>query len=48
MGYVDVSPDGDGKEVLTGTYEVEVACERVPAEVSLNPMYDPENARIRS
>jgi 4-methylaminobutanoate oxidase (formaldehyde-forming) len=48
LGYVDVPPDGDRKDVLTGTYEVEVACERVPAEVSLDPMYDPKNARIRS
>jgi hypothetical protein len=24
-----------------------VACERVAAEVSLRPLYDPENAQIR-
>jgi len=32
----------------SGTWEVEVAGERYPAVVSLRPMYDPDNARIRS
>jgi hypothetical protein len=26
---------------------VEVACERILAEVSLRPLYDPENVKIR-
>ena len=39
-------PDADF--VLSGQYEVEVACERVPATVSLKPFYDPTGARVRS
>jgi 4-methylaminobutanoate oxidase (formaldehyde-forming) len=34
--------------VLSGRYELEVATERVPAEVTLDPLYDPRNARIRA
>lgn len=30
-----------------GSYEIEVATEHVPATVSLRPLYDPANARIR-
>ncbi len=48
LGYVDIPSDGNSGDVLTGSYEVEVACERVPAEVSLDPMYDPKNTRIRA
>ena len=34
--------------VLSGTYELEVACDRIPAEVSLRPFYDPDSQRIRA
>jgi 4-methylaminobutanoate oxidase (formaldehyde-forming) len=34
--------------VLSVRYELEVATERVPAEVTLDPLYDPRNARIRA
>ncbi len=34
--------------VLSGTYELEVATERVPASVFLRPLYDPEMARIKA
>ena len=47
LGYVSCQPDAAAESVLSGQYEVEVACERVPAEVSLRPLYDPDNARIR-
>ncbi len=50
MGYVS-APAGalaDRDFVLSGTYEVEVAGERVPARVSLSPWYDPTSARVRS
>ena len=47
-GYVR-NPDGvTAAYVLGGTYELEVATERVPAEVSLRPFYDPPGARIRA
>ena len=48
MGYVSAVPDGDTEALLTGDYEVEVACERVPADVSLSPLYDPKNTQIRA
>ena len=34
-------------DVLAGSYELEVATERVPAEVFLRPPYDPEAARVK-
>jgi 4-methylaminobutanoate oxidase (formaldehyde-forming) len=32
----------------SGKYELEVATERVPCEVHLEPLYDPKMARIKS
>ena len=47
-GYVR-NPDGVTAEFVTaGSYELEVAGERVAAEVSLQPFYDPTNARVKS
>lgn len=48
MGYVH-NPSGevDADFVLTGRYEIEVACERVAAEVSLRPWYDPASERVK-
>ena len=34
--------------VLSGSYELEVATERVPCEVTLSPLYDPTHARLKS
>lgn len=34
--------------VSTGTYELEVATERVPAVVTLSPLYDPTNSRVKA
>jgi sarcosine dehydrogenase len=46
-GYVR-NPDGVTPEyVRTGTYELEVATQRVPADVSLRPLYDPGMSRIK-
>ncbi|MCU1400488.1 MAG: FAD-dependent oxidoreductase [Acidimicrobiales bacterium] len=46
-GYVR-DPEGVTAEfVLDGTYELEVATERVPADVSLRPLYDPGMRRIK-
>jgi 4-methylaminobutanoate oxidase (formaldehyde-forming) len=46
-GYVR-NPDGVTTEYLTsGNYELEVACERVPAQLHLQPLYDPKNERVR-
>ena len=40
-------PGAPADAVLGDTYEVEVACERFAADVSLRPLYDPDNAKIR-
>ncbi|MDB5554096.1 MAG: FAD-dependent oxidoreductase [Rhizobium sp.] len=46
-GYIR-NPEGVTADyVNSGTYELEVATERVKANVSLKPLYDPDNARIK-
>ena len=47
LGYVSAQPGAPADAVLGATYEVEVACERFAAEVSLRPLYDPDNGKIR-
>lgn len=47
IGYVRASEPIDRAYVLSGTYELEVATERVPAEVTLSPLYDPNMDRVR-
>lgn len=48
MGYVSCA-DGVSTEWLnSGRWEVEVACERHPAGVRLEPWYDPRNERIKA
>jgi 4-methylaminobutanoate oxidase (formaldehyde-forming) len=48
-GYVRDPDSGVSRDfVLSGRYELEVATERVPAEVTLDPLYDPRNTRIRA
>jgi glycine cleavage system aminomethyltransferase T/glycine/D-amino acid oxidase-like deaminating enzyme len=47
-GYIR-DPDGvDREKVLSGSYELDVATARVPAEVFLEPRYDPTMSRIKS
>jgi 4-methylaminobutanoate oxidase (formaldehyde-forming) len=47
LGYVS-HPDGvDADFVKSGSYEIEVACERVPAQASLRPLYDPKAERVK-
>jgi 4-methylaminobutanoate oxidase (formaldehyde-forming) len=47
MGYVR-HPGGVTEDfVLSGAYELEVASERVPAKVTLSPLYDPHNLRVK-
>ncbi|MQX37695.1 GcvT family protein [Roseospira navarrensis] len=46
-GYVR-HPDGVDRDfVLSGTYELEVATERLPASVHMAPLYDPKMTRIK-
>jgi 4-methylaminobutanoate oxidase (formaldehyde-forming) len=47
-GYVRAATGVDRAFVLAGTYELEIAGERVPAQVSLDPFYDPQGLRVRS
>ena len=44
LGYVDTAKAPDPPE---GSFSIEVAGDRIPAEVSSRPMYDPGNRRIR-
>jgi sarcosine dehydrogenase len=48
FGYVRNRAGVDREYVLGGSYELEVAGERVPATVSLQPLYDPANARVKA
>lgn len=48
LGYVRDEAGVDRAHVLGGSYELEVAGERVPAEVFLEPRYDPRNERIKA
>jgi 4-methylaminobutanoate oxidase (formaldehyde-forming) len=50
MGWVSRLDGGtaDRAYVLGGRYEIEVAGDRVPARVSLEPWYDPKSARVRT
>ena len=47
LGYVSLEPGASDEAALSGQFEVEVACERFPADVSLRPLYDPDKAQIR-
>ncbi|WP_136657826.1 FAD-dependent oxidoreductase [Nitratireductor sp. XY-223] len=47
-GYVR-NPEGvDANYVNAGTYELEVATQRVPCEVTLLPLYDPKAERVKA
>lgn len=48
LGYVKHAGGVDADYVKSGRYEIEVAGVRVPARVSLQPLYDPTSARPRS
>ena len=45
MGYVPCAGE-TAAEVLASTYEIEIAGDRVAAEPSLKPLYDPKSLRI--
>ena len=47
MGYVRNADGVDRDFLLSGNYELEVACERVPANLSLQPAYDPKSERVK-
>ncbi|MEO8669598.1 MAG: aminomethyltransferase family protein, partial [Bauldia sp.] len=48
LGYVK-NPDGVTDDYLkSGAYELEVATERVPAQLHMGPLYDPANTKVRA
>jgi glycine cleavage system aminomethyltransferase T/glycine/D-amino acid oxidase-like deaminating enzyme len=48
LAMVDAGEPLTADWIAGGAWEIDVAGERYPATASLRPMYDPENARIRS
>ncbi len=48
MGYVSFTGGVSRDWLDSGRWEIEVACVRYPAQVQLEPWYDPRNVRIRS
>ncbi|MEO0653779.1 MAG: FAD-dependent oxidoreductase [Pseudomonadota bacterium] len=46
MGYVPAEGETPA-DTLAANYEIEIAGERVPAEASLKPLYDPKSERVR-
>ena len=49
IGYVRDKENGvTPEEVASGTYELEIACKRYPAKVSLQPLYDPKMERVKA
>ncbi len=48
MGYVRHADGVTEDFILSGSYELEVASERVPAQVTLGPLHDPQNLRVKS
>ena len=48
MGYVGCEEGVTREYVKSGTYEIEVANERIPARASLRPFYDPKSLRVKS
>ncbi|MBS0387906.1 MAG: GcvT family protein [Proteobacteria bacterium] len=48
MGYVNDESGVTREWLESGRWEIEVACQRYPAAVQLQPWYDPKNERIKS
>ncbi len=47
LGYVRDPAGLDREALLASTYELEVATERVPCSVHLEPLYDPRMERVK-
>lgn len=47
LGYVNNPHGVDADYIKSGSYEIEVACDRIPARASLRALYDPEGERIK-
>ena len=47
LGYVENEEGVSADWIKSGNYEIEIACERYPAKVSIAPMYDPKGERTK-
>jgi heterotetrameric sarcosine oxidase gamma subunit len=47
LGYVACAPEESATDMLASSYEIEVAGDRLAAEATLRPFYDPEAERVR-
>jgi 4-methylaminobutanoate oxidase (formaldehyde-forming) len=47
-GYIRNANGVDAHYVTSGTYELDVATQRVPCEVTLQPLYDPQMSRVKT
>ncbi len=47
FGYVRDADGVDENHLRSGTYELEVATERVPCEIHLEPLYDPQMLKVK-
>ncbi|MEO1193142.1 MAG: FAD-dependent oxidoreductase [Pseudomonadota bacterium] len=47
LGYVPTEPGQKPADILSADYEIEIAGQRVAAEASLKPLYDPKSERTR-
>ncbi|NOE24770.1 FAD-dependent oxidoreductase [Ruegeria sp. HKCCD6157] len=47
-GYIRNANGVDAQYVTSGTYELDVATQRVPCEVTLKPLYDPQMSRVKT
>jgi hypothetical protein len=48
LGYVEQLGAADALPVSSQEYEIEIACERVPARAFVRPPYDPGGERFRA
>ena len=48
LGMVSIPEGGTARDLTKGSYEIAVAGHRIPAKVSLRPMYDATNSRVKA
>ncbi|MFO1469272.1 MAG: glycine cleavage T C-terminal barrel domain-containing protein, partial [Steroidobacteraceae bacterium] len=48
LGYVSNEAGVSDEYITSGRYEIHIADRKVPAKVSIQPMYDPKSARVRA
>jgi 4-methylaminobutanoate oxidase (formaldehyde-forming) len=48
LGYVVHAHGCTDQYLLSGHYEIRLASRKVPAKISIAPMYDPKSVRVRT